>query len=381
MDNQSFLTFSLNDLRYGISAMLVREIFPLPELTPITEAPGDTLGVLNLRGQIVPVMHLNRRFEVAGDRRQRHERLQLDDTVIVVEWEGLAVGAIVHQVTEVLTLSDRQIAPEPDYGRLGRVNTAFLQGMATVDDELIALINPEALIRLPDEVAAMAWEHQAIAEWGDGAEHDPEDTAPEETAPEATASDDEADAVVLTDFFSLYCPDASDREREIFQKRAEALRQPLEGSQDAGDVLPMAVIGLAGEQFALDLTAVKEFINVRNLTAIPCCPPQILGNTNLRGEVLTLVDIRRVLNVPAAPIEVGAEAVVVEVDDIVAGIAVDDVFDVAYVPASAARPLDTVSSKQDAFLSGTTDYGDRLVGIIDLPRLLTQGGLVVNETA
>lgn len=378
MDNQSFLTFSLNDLRYGLAATLVREIFPLPELTPIAEAPGDTLGVLNLRGQIVPVMHLNRRFEVTGDRSRRHERLRLEDNVIVVEWEGLAVGAIVHQVNEVLTLSDRQIAPEPDYGRLGRVNTAFLQGMATVDDELIALINPEALIRLPDEVAAMAWEHQASAEWGDEA------IADESGEAESTAGEDESDReddAVLTDFFSLYCPDASDREREIFQKRAEALRQPLEGSQAADDVLPMAVIGLAGEQFALDLTAVKEFINVRNLTAIPCCPPQILGNTNLRGEVLTLVDIRRSLNLPAAPIEVGAEAVVVEVDDIVAGIAVDDVFDVAYVPASAARPLDSVSSKQDAFLSGTTDYGDRLVGIIDLPRLLTQGGLVVNETA
>lgn len=370
MENQSFLTFSLNGLRYGFSSLLVREIFPLPELIPVAEAPGDTLGVLNLRGQIVPVMHLNRRIgsptQLGASPQIGSARVQcqLSDNVIVVEWEGLWVGAIVHQVNEVLTLSDGEIAPKPDYGRLGHVNTAFLQGMAAVDGEAIALLNPEALIRMPEAVAAMAWEQQTEAE----------------TAPSVEGTSGDAPAV-LTDFYTMYCPQATDKERETFRQRAAALRQPLAGSQTSDDVLPMAVIGLSGEQFALDLTAVKEFINVRNLTAIPCTPPQIAGNTNLRGEVLTLVDIRRALNLAPAPVEVGTEAVVVEVNEIVAGIAVDAVFDVAYVPATAARPLETVVSKQDAFLSGTTDFGDRLVGILDLPRLLTQGGLVVNDTA
>ncbi|MEO0803127.1 MAG: chemotaxis protein CheW [Cyanobacteria bacterium J06642_2] len=374
MNDRSFLTFTSNDLRYGISTTLVREIFPLPELTPIAEAPGDTLGVLNLRGQIVPVMHLNRRVSALGNRGRLVEHCQLSDNVIAIEWEGLLVGAIVHQVNEVLTLSDRDMSPEPDYGRLGRVNTAFLQGIATVGDELIALLNPEALIRMPDEVAAMAWEQQATLEWVSDSDGNV-GISPE------TGESDAADGVSgsLADFYTLYCPQATAGERKLFRQRADALRQPLEGSETADDVLPFAVIGLAGEQFALNLTAVKEFINVRNLTAIPCCPPQIVGNTNLRGEVLTLIDIRRALNLTATSVEVSAEAVVVQVDDIVAGIAVDRVFDVAYVPKTATRPLDTVATQQDAFLSGTTDYGDRLVGILDLPRLLTQGGLVVND--
>jgi purine-binding chemotaxis protein CheW len=62
MENKPYLTFNFNNLLYGVDALLVQEIFYLPELTPVVEAPEDIVGLLNLRGKILPVMHLGTRL-------------------------------------------------------------------------------------------------------------------------------------------------------------------------------------------------------------------------------------------------------------------------------------------------------------------------------
>jgi purine-binding chemotaxis protein CheW len=59
MKNKQYLTFHLHNLQYGIEATLVQEIFPLPEVTLIDKAATTVMGILNLRGQIVPIMHLD----------------------------------------------------------------------------------------------------------------------------------------------------------------------------------------------------------------------------------------------------------------------------------------------------------------------------------
>ncbi len=59
MENKEYLTFRWQDLQYGIEAVLVQEILPLLELTPICEAPEGVIGLLNFRGQMVPMIHLD----------------------------------------------------------------------------------------------------------------------------------------------------------------------------------------------------------------------------------------------------------------------------------------------------------------------------------
>jgi CheW-like domain len=62
MASKPYLIFDLDDSQYGIDASLVKEIFPLPELTPVPEAPPDIIGILNLRGEVLPIMHLGLRL-------------------------------------------------------------------------------------------------------------------------------------------------------------------------------------------------------------------------------------------------------------------------------------------------------------------------------
>ncbi|MEO0355705.1 MAG: chemotaxis protein CheW, partial [Cyanobacteria bacterium P01_A01_bin.3] len=77
MPTQSYLTLGLFNSKYGIAANLVREIFPLPELRSIPEMPGDVIGVLDLRGTIIPVMHLAKRLGLPL------QECSLSDSVVV----------------------------------------------------------------------------------------------------------------------------------------------------------------------------------------------------------------------------------------------------------------------------------------------------------
>jgi purine-binding chemotaxis protein CheW len=146
--------------------------------------------------------------------------------------------------------------------------------------------------------------------------------------------------------------------------------------------MPLAVIGFGNEYFALDLGLVREFTDIGNLTPIPCCPNHIVGNMNLRGEIVTLVDIRNVLNLPTTPVSVGSPAVVVQVDDIVAGLPVDQVLEMAYLNSADMTPLSGIQSEfGEQYFQGTALFQEKLLKVLDLGKIFTQGKLAVNEQA
>ena len=363
METQSYLIFELNTLQYGIDTTQVREIFQLPEVTPIADAPGDIIGILHFRGKILPIMHLAKRLG------QDTPSCQLTDSVIVIEWQGFQVGMVVNQVHDVQYFHTSSIEAVPTYEFRNHVHTIFAEGVAKIDDNLITLLNPETLIRQTNDVAIMVWEAKL-----NNLDDDSDTAYPSEQVLEAQA------IPILTDFFSLYCPHGTTEERQVFRQRAIDLKHPLENS-DISRLMPLAVIGLGDEYFGVELHQVREFINICHVIPIPCCPPHIMGNMNLRGEVMTLVDIREALNL--AQLDNNAsKAVVIEVDNIVAGITVDQVLDVVYLsPADIASMPIAVSNRCQAFFQGATHYCQKTLSILNLSNLFSQGGLVVDQAA
>ncbi len=354
MNTKPYLIFNLHDVQYGIEANLVKEIFLLPELIPITEAPIDIVGILNLREKLLPVMDLDLRLG------NPLTRCQLTDSIIVLDWNNLQIGIIVNTVHEVKEIASEIIEKEIDYGRTNNINPAFISGMAKVNDSTIILLNPEALIRQPDEVKDLVEEGENLED-----------------------SEVQDKVKVISNFYDLCCPNATPEERVIFRRRADNLRQAtLETITDITEQLPLAIISLNGEYFGLDLDTVREFINICNVTSIPCCPQHILGNINLRGEIVTLVDLRSSLNLPIKTDKNTSKAVVIEVDEVVAGLPVDEVFDIMYLPQSKINPVPmAVESSNHEYLRGTAAYADKMLTILDLPKIITQGNLEVNEGA
>jgi purine-binding chemotaxis protein CheW len=183
-------------------------------------------------------------------------------------------------------------------------------------------------------------------------------------------------------FYDLYCPNATPEERSIFQQRADNLRQTLENLKVSNELMSLAVIGFDNEYFALDLELVRAFTDISNLTPIPCCPKHIVGNMNLRGEIVTLVDIRNLLDLPTRSVSVGSQAVVVQVDDIVAGLPVDQVVEMVELNPADMTPLPaTVVDLGEQYLRGIAFFQEKMLKVLDLPKIFTQGGLAVNEQA
>lgn len=349
MQNKPYLIFNLNGLQYGIDASIVREIFPLPQLTPIAEAPLDFVGILNLRSKIVPVMHLDLRL---GSKRVE---LKASDTVIVVEWHDLAIGMIVSSVDEVINIDASAIAPEIDYGRIRDINPVFVNAVAKLGAEAIVLLDADGLIRQPDEIVNLVFDTS-------------ENNAIEEIPK------------VVGDFYELYCPNATVSEKAIFHKRADNLRAAIAEDIDISQQIPIAVIELGKEYFGIELEAVREFTTLRNLTRIPCSPSHIVGNTNLRGEILTVVDIRSLLNLTNASVKTGTKAVVVDVEGIIAALPVDEIFDVMYLKSSDLNLVPTaVSGNSNEYLRGTVFDREKILGILNMSAILTRNELAVNE--
>ncbi len=360
-NNQSYLMFRHADSLYGIEAPRVREIFQLPELTLVADAPKDIIGSLNWRGKLLPIMHLDLRLG------QPLQSCRLSDSIIVLDWQGIQVGLVVNQVLDVQVIAAVDQEDSPDYGREQQINTAFVAGLAKVDSDVVVLLNPETLIRQADDVATLIWESELAPE---------HDSSEEDRSPEAEWQALVTAEQIGSDFYERYCANTSAEERIIFRQRAEELRPPLEGSENTTDLLSLAVIGLGEDYFALELGMVREFINVPPVTTIPCCPPHIMGNINLRGEVMTLVDIRTVIDQPATPTT--AKAVVVEVNDIVATIPVDEVFDVMYLAQTEMSEV-PLASGQQGYFQGSTTYQDKHLRVLDLPTLFSRGELIVNQ--
>lgn len=368
MESKPYLIFSLHDLHYGIDAHLVQEIFLLPELTSITEAPDYIVGLLNLRSKIVPVMHLDLRLG------HQMQECRLNDSVIVLQWEGLQIGIIVNSVHEVKNINSEAIEGEISYGQVGE-SKRFIGGVAKVDADIIMLLNPEKLLRYSDSVAALL---PGELTNGDG-KHNGNGKEQEIQFGENNLSFEKLRTV--NSFYSVCCPQATPAEKAIFQERTENLRLSTESSDFTG-LMALAVIGLNNEYFGLDLQLVREFTNIRNVTPIPCCPTHVIGNINLRGEIMTLVDIRSALNMPLATTSNESQAIVIHVDDVVAGVAVDQVFDVMYLSPSDVTPVPAaVHSSSDEYLRGTAPYSEKMLSILDLAKILTKGGLAVNEEA
>ncbi|MEB3338471.1 MAG: chemotaxis protein CheW [Leptolyngbyaceae bacterium] len=366
METKSYLIFTLHDLLYGIDTLAVQEIFSLPELTPIAEAPYEIIGGLNLRGKLLPVMDLDLRLG------QQPQPYTLNHSVIVLELHGIKVGIIVNEVQEVLSIDPIAIEGKIAYGKLEAAQAQFTEGVAKVESKLIVLLNPEHLLFQP--TLAPATTPRSASEV-------PEPLlVPQALVAQGLETSTNFERLRrLSSFYALACPDATSEEREIFRARANNLMQPTENSDFSG-LMPLAVVGLNGEYFGLGLEVVREFTSVRTVTPIPCCPSHIIGNMNLRGEIVTLVDVRKALNLPLKPTEKGAKAMVIHIDDLVAAVLVDDVFDVTYLHASEITAVPTaVQSGSEEYLQGTAHFGEKMLGILDLPKILMQGGLMVDE--
>ena len=137
-----YLAVNLAQEEYGIEILAVREIRGWTPVTRIPQAPHYVLGVLNLRGAIVPVLDLRLRFGL--DR----EDYGATTVTVVITVAGRLFGVVVDGVSDVLDVATTAVKPVPDMGTT--VDTEYLKGLTSIAERMVLLLDVDKLLQPQD---------------------------------------------------------------------------------------------------------------------------------------------------------------------------------------------------------------------------------------
>lgn len=134
---REYLTFTLGEENYGVDILSVQEIMALPRLTKLPRAPRHVLGVMNLRGMVVPVMDMRLRLNLPTE-------TEIEPVVVVVKIGNKYMGAVVDSVSDVVEFKESEIQDPPDFAFA--VHREYLRGLCRQGEELIVLLELDQIL-------------------------------------------------------------------------------------------------------------------------------------------------------------------------------------------------------------------------------------------
>ena len=135
---RQFISFSVGEEEYGLELLRVKEVIRVREITWLPKAPSFVKGIINLRGDVIPIIDLRDKFGLEAKEATANTR------VIVVEVEGKLMGMVVDSASQVVRIPADQIDPPPPvFG--GRAQD-FITGVGKIEDKLIILLNSDAIL-------------------------------------------------------------------------------------------------------------------------------------------------------------------------------------------------------------------------------------------
>lgn len=133
LDELQLVSFNIGSEEFGVDILKVQEINRMVDITKVPQAPRYVEGVINLRGKVIPIVDLRKRF---GLEIREHDK---NTRIVVVDIDGSIIGMIVDAVSEVLRLPADTIEPPPNL--VTGVNSEFIKGVAKLEDRLLIFLD------------------------------------------------------------------------------------------------------------------------------------------------------------------------------------------------------------------------------------------------
>jgi purine-binding chemotaxis protein CheW len=298
------VTFTLDEVEFGLDIDRVQEITPRTDITPVPGSPSFVLGIVNLRGSIIPVLDSRLRFHLPAKAPTAKTR------VIILDLAGQPTGLMVDSVSEVVKLDDFTLRETPPL--VAGVRSDYLAGMVTAANRLITLINLEKILDSKE-----FGERVKLTEKGGGS--------------------------------------------GIFTSGAtQAVAEQVE------DELPYVTFTLGKESFGINLKMVEEIIELPAVTKVPDAPPYVLGVICLRDQVLPLLDFVQLLHAePAEQAVKGDMVILLSFGRVKLGIVVDGIQEIIRIrEEDILPPPQTLSEREVADLEGIVLRSDRMVSLL-----------------
>jgi purine-binding chemotaxis protein CheW len=155
---RQLVIFALAAEAYGVDIGTVREIIRMQDITHVPNTPDFVEGVINLRGNVIPVVDLRKRFGVAVGEQTK------DSRIVVVDIRGEDIGLMVDAVTEVMRLTGDAIEPASDL--ITTEDSYYISGIAKLGDELLILLDLDKVLSKEDRRALLQAKDTASAKAG-----------------------------------------------------------------------------------------------------------------------------------------------------------------------------------------------------------------------
>lgn len=136
-ETRQYLSFKLDEEEFALDISKVREVLDYAKITRVPQSPEFMCGVINLRGSVVPVMDLNRKFGIRNTEKTVNTRIIIGE--VSIEGEGTVMGVLADSVNEVMELEPENIEPSPSIGI--RMNTDYLMGVGKREDEFVLILD------------------------------------------------------------------------------------------------------------------------------------------------------------------------------------------------------------------------------------------------
>lgn len=168
-----------------------------------------------------------------------------------------------------------------------------------------------------------------------------------------------------------------DEKQGILRKRAKALARQLEQAQDAGAALDILEFLLSYETYAIEMRWVAETYPLKELTPLPCTPPFVAGIINVRGRILSVIDIRKFFDLPEKGLTDLNKVIILHHGDMEFGILADDIIGTRTIPLTELQPpFPTLTGIREEYLKGVTR---ERMALLDGAKLLADRNLIVHE--
>jgi purine-binding chemotaxis protein CheW len=132
------VTFSIGDEEFGVEILKVQEIIRMLEITKVPKAPAFVEGVINLRGKVIPIIDLRKRFGLAERGHDKNTR------IIVIDINSMIVGFVVDSVSEVLRLPASTVEPPPPV--VAGLDSDYISGVGKLEDRLLIMLDLNRLL-------------------------------------------------------------------------------------------------------------------------------------------------------------------------------------------------------------------------------------------
>jgi purine-binding chemotaxis protein CheW len=136
------VTFSIGEEEFGVDILKVQEIIRTMEITKVPRAQDFVEGVINLRGKVIPIIDLRRRFGLDSKNHDKHTR------IIVIEINNMIVGFVVDSVSEVLRIPASTVEPPPPV--VAGLESEYISGVGKLQDRLLILLDLDKLLSNED---------------------------------------------------------------------------------------------------------------------------------------------------------------------------------------------------------------------------------------